>query len=172
MLNETLRSRWFSACLHAGLWLLLLFAVLGIGGRQPLFREAEADPLAVVTPVPVAKLENLFASTNWLKQIVEPASQNAFATTHFIPPVVPAPPPPTTRKVEITYQGYYETVGGPRRVMLQVADKLSSIPVGQSVISNLWVAEAIFQTLTLTNSANQTNLLTLNVKKEVEVPLK
>ena len=56
--------------------------------------------------------------------------------------------------------------------MLQVADKLSSIPVGQSVISNLWVAEAIFQTLTLTNSANQTNLLTLNVKKEVEVPLK
>ena len=175
MLNETLRSRWLSGCLNGGLWLLLLFAVLGIGGRQPQFREAEADPSAVITPVPVARLENLFAPTNWPKLVMDPASQSAFATTHFIPPVVPAPPPPappTTRKVEITYQGYYETAGGPRRVMLRLGDLLNSIPVGTSVTTNLWVADAVFQTLTLTNSANQTTVLTLNVKKEVEVPLK
>jgi len=172
MLNETLRSRWFSACLHAGLWLLLLFAVLGIGGRTPIYREGEADPAAVVTPVPVAKMEKLFVATNWPKLVVDAANQNAFATLHFIPPVVPAPPPPTTRKVEITYQGYYEASGGPRRAMMRFGDLLYSIPVGNSVITNLWVADAVFQTLTLTNNAGQTNVLTVNVKKEVEVPLK
>lgn len=175
MLNETLRSRWFSGCLHAGLWLLLLLAVLGIGGRTPLYREAEGDPMAVATPVPVAKLEKLFAPGNWPKLVVEAASQNAFATLHFIPPVVPTPPPPpppTTRKVEITYQGYYEAAGGPRRAMLRLGDLLCSVPVGNSVTTNLWVVDAVFQSLTLTNSAGQTNGLALNVKKEVEVPLK
>src|ERR1041384_1406656 len=91
MLTATLRSRSFSAALHAALWLLLVLALVGIGGGRSLqYREAEPDPTAVTTPVPVARLEKLFAAANWPKQVVGAGSSNAFYTTHFIPP----PPPP------------------------------------------------------------------------------
>ena len=120
----------------------------------------------------MAGLEKLFAPANWPKQLVDSAGQNAFATLHFIPPVVPAPPPPTTRRIELTYQGYYQTSAGPRRVMLRFGDAMVNIPVGSSVVTNLFVADAAFQTLTLTNNTGQTNVLALNVKKEIEVPLK
>jgi hypothetical protein len=173
MLNETLRSRWFSAGLHAGLWLLLLLAVIGIGGgRAPHFREAEADPTTVSTPVPVAKLEKLFTPTNWPKNVVDASSLNPFVTTYFMPTNPPPPPPPTTRKVELTYQGFYRTAEGPKYTLLRLGDALVSVPVGGRVVTNLYVIEATLQTLTLTNSAAQTNVLTLNTKKEVEVPLK
>ena len=171
MLKETLRSRWFSASLHAGLWLLLVLIVAGLGGRRPQFAETDADPLAVQKPVPVAKLEKLFGPDIWPKHVVDPASQNAFATLHFKPPIVPAPPP-TTRRVELTYQGFYQTSDGPQRTMLRLGEAMVAVPVGGVVVTNLWVASASFQTLTLTNSAGQTNVLAMNVKQAVEVPLK
>lgn len=171
MLNETLRSRWFSAALHGGLWLLLLLAVMGIGGRRPQFSETEADTAALHTPVPVAKMEKLFALDNLPKQVVSADSQNAFATSYFLPPSIPVVPL-TMRRVELTYQGYFETIGTPRRALMRFGDQLVSIPVGQLIVSNLGVSEAAFQTLTLTNIAGQTNLLKVNTKQEVEVPLK
>lgn len=171
MLKETLRSRWFSVALHTGLWLLLLFAAVGLGGRRAPYVEAEADAAAVQMPVPVTRLGGLFASENRPKQVFDPALQSTFATLYFTPPTVPVPIP-TTRKVEITYQGYYQPAGGSQRAVMRVADLLVPVTVGGLVVSNLWVAEAAFQTLTLTNSAGQTNVLKMNVKQVVEVPLK
>jgi hypothetical protein len=40
------------------------------------------------------------------------------------------------------------------------------------VATNLFVLDATIQTLTLTNTCSQTNVLALNVKQIVEVPLK
>lgn len=171
MLKETLRSRWFSGGLHVGLWLLLGLVVAGLGGRRPQFGETDADPLAVQKPVPVAKLETLFAPDNWPKHVVDAASENAFATLHFKPPVVPVPPP-TTRRVELTYQGFYQSSDGPQRTLLKLGDALVAVPVGGVVVTNLWVADAGFKTLTLTNSAGQTNVLAVNTAQTVEVPLK
>lgn len=172
MLNETLRSRPFSTGLHAGLWLLLVLALIGLGGRAPHFREAAVDPSGVTTPVPVAKLEKLFSPTNWPKIVVDTGGLNPFFTTHFIPPAPPPPPPPTTRKVELTYQGYYRTADGPKQALLRLGDALIGIAVGGMVTTNLFVIDATVETLTLTNSAAQTNVLTLNTKQTVEVPLK
>lgn len=173
MLNETLRSRWFSTCLLAGLLLLIGLAVVGIGfgGRTLKFTEADPNSAGVTTPVPVAKLQKLFDYANWPKNVVDPATMNPFVTTHFIPQVV-AVAPPTTRKYDITYQGYYETAGGPRRVMIRLGETLTNLTIGSPIVTNLWVADAAFKKLTLTNSAFQTNVLELSVKKEVEVPLK
>jgi hypothetical protein len=170
MLKETLRSRWFSIALHVGLWLLLVMAVAGLGGRRPGFADAETGA-TTLTVVPVAKVERLFAPANQPRQVFDSALQSAFATLYFTPPVVPIPVP-TTRRLDITYQGYYQSAGGPLRAMLRAADLLVSVPVGSAVVSNLWVAEATFLTMTLTNSAGQTNVLKMNVKQEVEVPLK
>jgi hypothetical protein len=172
MLKETLRSRSFSAGLHAGLWLLLVLVVIGIGGRAPHFREAEADPSGVHTPVPVAKLEKLFSPANWPKNVVDAGGLNPFVTTHFMPTTPPPPPPLTTRKIELTYQGFYRTAEGPKHALLRVGDALLAVQVGGLVVTNLFVMDATLQTLTLTNSAAQTNVLTLNTKQVVEVPLK
>ena len=180
MVSVTLRSRWFSAALHAGLWLLLLLVVTGIiiGRRTPRFGEASPDPSGVTHPVPVAKLRPLFAGTNWLNNLVDPASQNLFTTKHFFPPPTPPvvpppppPPPPTTRKVELTYQGYYSSGDGPKRALLRLGDILMDVPAGGRVTTNLFILDPGMQTLTLTNSAAQTNVIMLNTKKEVEVPL-
>ena len=175
MLSDTLRSRWFSTCLHAGLWLLLLLSIIGIGGRAPQFREATAHPTAVTTTVPVDKLAMIFVPTNWPKSVRNTANLNLFTTSYFIPPSPPPPPPPpppTTRKVELTYQGFYRTGDGPKYALLRLGETLVGIPVGGTVVTNLYVMEAALQNLTLTNSATQTNVITLNTKSEVEVPLK
>ena len=172
MLNETLRSRWFAAGLHAGLWLLLLLVVPAIGGKRPRFQEADTDPTAVTTPIPVAKLETVFSPANWQKKIADSTTPNPFATRHFFPPPVPPPVVPTTRKVELAYQGFYQTPGRPKQALIKLGDAFLSVPVGGSVVTNLYVVEATALTLTLTNSAAQTNILALNLKKELEVPLK
>ena len=173
MLSETFRSRWFSACVHAGLWLLLLLVITGIGGKRPYFRGARPDPAAVTAPVPVAKLENLFTVANRPKPIGDAASLNPFITAYFMPQTLPPPPATTTRKIELTYQGFYQTGDSPKRAMIRFGDALVGIPVGGSVATNLYVANVTAMTLTLTNSAiaGQTNVLALNTKKEIEIPI-
>jgi len=181
-LSETLRSRWFSTCLHLALWVLLLLAVIGsgVGARVLQFQEAGGNPAAVTNPVPVAKLKLLFAVNNFPKSVVNPATLNLFSTPYFIPhnavtpstTPAPAPPPPTTWKVELTYQGYYRSGDGPKYALVRVGEKLLNIPVGGIVVTNLLVLDASVQNLTLTNTAMQTNILALNAKQIVEVPLK
>ncbi len=180
-LSETLRSRWFSIGLHAGLWLLLLLAAMGsgLGGHALHFFEATANPASVTTPVPVAKLQVLFAAAGAAKPASAPTNLNLFTTAYFVPrtapptpPATPAPPPPTTWKLELTYQGFYRTGDGPKYALIRMRDKLVSIPVGGMVTTNLFVVDAAMQSLTLTNTAAQTNLLGLNARQVIEVPLK
>lgn len=182
-LNKTLRSRWLGLSVHTLLWLVLLFALAGAGLRihRPPFDDAPINLNAVKPPVPVARLELLFAPTNYPQQVVDSSVPTPFYTKHFVPPPNPKPkpkpkpkppPPPTTWKLELTYQGYYLSEGGPRYALLRMADKLVRVPVGGTVASNLFVLDATLKTLTLTNTAAQTNVLDLNVKKTIEVPFK
>lgn len=181
-LNDTLRSRWFASGLHAGLWLLLVFVILGsgFGRRLPAYQEALTDSTEVFSPIPVAKLQTLFAQTNSAALTVAFDKLDLFTTTYFVPrtkppSAVPAPtppPPPTTWKVELAYQGFYRTGDGPKYALLRVSDKLVSVPVGGMVVTNLFIVDAALKNLTLTNTAVQTNVLALNVKQMIEVPLK
>ena len=85
--------------------------------------------------------------------------------------MTPAAPVPTTRKIEVTYQGFYESGDGPRQVIVKVGEAFIVAPIGARVATNLFVSTATMQTLTLTNLAAQTNILSLNTKKEIEVPI-
>ena len=62
-------------------------------------------------------------------------------------------------------------MGGSKHIIVKLADAFLDTLVGAKITANLFAAEATMQSLTLTNPAAQTNLLLLNTKKEIEVPI-
>jgi hypothetical protein len=172
LLLQSLRSSWLVLAVHAGLWLLIGLIILRLGGRAPDFHELSSPSTQPQATTPVTRFEMLFASSQWAKPLTATNLANPFLTRHFIPTTPPPPPPPTTRKLEITYQGYYQAGDGPYDTILKLGETFVVARVGTSIATNLFVAQATVQTLTLTNLAAQTNVLTVNVKKEIEVPLK
>ncbi len=170
MLNQTLNSRWFANLLLIGFGLLLALALLRLHGTPLRYQEASSHTSPAQTPVPVARLPNLFTPESWARHPGETNTPGAFATTYFTP-VTPPPPPPTTRKIELTYRGYYQPDAGDRRVFLQMDQALVVGVVGQLLTTNLFIADATMQTITFTNPPAQTNVLKLNTKQVIEVPL-
>lgn len=168
---QILRSRWFAVCVLAGLGLLLWRTAGGIQGRAPEFQEKSAGVMPARSAISVRPLQGLFADGVWPKPGPETNAYNPFLTRHFIPAVAPAPPPPTTRKIELTYQGFYQTAEGPLRTIVRQGDAYLITPLGGKVTANLYAASATMQALILTNPAAQTNLLPLNTKKELQVPI-
>jgi hypothetical protein len=171
-LRESLRSPWFVLGIHAGLWLLLYLSIARLGGRTPDYHAATTYSPPPQIPVPVAKLENLFSPSQLTKTSGDTNFSNPFFSSYFVPPPSPAVPIPTTRKIEVTYQGFYQSGDGPRHAVVKVADAFVDIPIGWPVATNVFIAEATMQSMLLTNLTAQTNLLPLNVKKEIEIPIK
>jgi hypothetical protein len=170
-LSQTLSSRWLAGAVHAGLWVLVYLSASGLGGKTPIFREADGTLPPPPSPAPVARLDPLLARGVWPNLAPRTNALNAFYTRHFTPPPKPAPPPPTTRMIELTYLGYYETEGTTKTVMARLADAFLVAPVGTRLTANLFAADAGMESLTLTNAAAQTNLIKLNTKKQLEVPI-
>jgi hypothetical protein len=171
MLNQTLQSRWFTVALHAGLWLLLALVVLRWFGPESDIEPAEITSAAVPTYLPVERLTQLFTAEPRFDAAGATNRLSPFATRHFTPAAPPTAAPPTTRKVELTYQGYYEVSESVRRVFLQVDQKMVISPMGDQVVPSLFIAGADLQSLTLTNAAAQTNVLKLNTKTTLEIPV-
>jgi hypothetical protein len=169
LLRQTLRNRWFALSMHLGLWLLLYLAVIGLGGKTPDYHPSATYSPPPQVPVPIGKLETLFSFAQFPKGPAGTNLSNPFFTSYFVPPSLPAP---TTRKIELTYQGFYQAGDGPKHAVVKVADLYVDAALGWTVASNVFVADATMQTLVLTNLSAQTNLLPLNVKKEIEVPAK
>jgi hypothetical protein len=171
-LADILKSRWFALLIHAGLWLLLVLAVMGFSGNLPNFNDTDSSATPPQSPIPVASLEQLSSTLAWPKLTDNTNLANPFSTKHFFPPPsAPPPPAPTTRKFELTYQGYYQSESGPVQTMLKLGTNFVITPVGSRVLSNLFVAHATLQFLTLTNTSAKTNVLPLATPREVEVPI-
>jgi len=169
MLNQTLKSRWFTTMVHLGLWTLLVLALIKLRGGTSPYLETATHAFPIQSPVPVARLEHLFDAVPAPQPPTAAGAPSSFATAYFVPP---PPPPPTTRKVGITYLGFYQTGNDPRRVFLKMDEALFVSSIGDQIATNLFVAEAVTQSLALTNSAAQTNVIKLNEKKVIEVPIR
>jgi hypothetical protein len=155
-----------------GLWLVLYLAVTHLGGKTPEFRVADTTTPPPASPVPVASMEALFSPAQWPNPQPATNGPNPFFTTYFVPTPAPAPPPPTTRKVEVTYQGFFEAGDTVKHIVVKLGDAFVAAVIGAPVTTNLFVAEATMQSLVLTNLNAQTNLIPLNSKKEIEIPIK
>ena len=173
-MSQTIRSRTFVTVLHVGLWVLLVLAVIRFRSTSPAYREATPHVPPGQNAVPVARLESVFAIGGETNRLFDPKNLSAFHTRRFIPvqpPPPPPPPPPTTRKIELTYQGFYQAGSDNKRVYLQVDGALKLTAVGERVATNLFIADAAIGTLMLTNTTAQTNLLKLTLKQVLEVPI-
>jgi len=165
---RALRSRWFTGSVHACLWLLLYLAITNLGGKAFDYGEVNSSTNPLRDPVPVAALDRLFSPNVWPKALGDTNAPDPFFTTHFIPP---QSAPPTTRIIEVTYQGFYQAGDGPKNVIVKLGDTYTAAAVGTKLANSLFVADAALQSLTLTNSAAKTNIVPLNVKKEIVVPI-
>jgi hypothetical protein len=166
-----LRSRWLTWGVHAGLWLLLYLAVIHTGGKTPELLEASASAPQALTVIPVGRIDSLFSPGQWVTPLAHTKGLNPFFTSHFVPPSIPTPPPPTTKKVDATYQGFFQTADNPKQAIVKIGDIFVVTSVGAAVVTNQFIADATMQNLILTNST-QTNTLPLNAKRELEVPIK
>src|SRR6185369_2195034 len=171
-LLQAIRSRWFSVGVHVGLWCVLYVAVTHLGGKTPDFRIADSSTVPSPDPVPVAKMASLFSAGQWPSPEAVTNLPNPFFTTHFVPVPSPTPPAPTTRKIEVTYQGFFQTGSDIKHAIVKVGDSFVTAVAGAQITTNLFVAEPMMQKLMLTNLAAQTNLLLLNAKQDIEVPIK
>ena len=169
IIKRALRNRWFVVGVHASLWFLLYLILTHLGGKAPDFREANAPANPPQSPAPVAGLERLFLPGIWPKSVVQTNLLNPFYTLYFVP--LP-PPPPTTRKIEVTYQGFYQSSEGTKQIGFKLDEAFKIAPIGAQIATELFIADATIQALTLTNVAAQTNIVPLNAKKEIIVPLK
>jgi hypothetical protein len=168
MLTPALRSRWFALLVHTGLWGLLVLTLAALGGRAPRFSEATTHAPPPPELIPTKRIQTLFSAAVPGSSLADTNLANPFFTRHFQPPVVP---PPTTRKVELTYHGFFIAVNGPKTALVKVDETLTPVAAGGKAVANLFVADVSWQLLILTNAAGQTNLLPLNTKKAVEVPI-
>lgn len=169
MLRYSLRSRWFAALVHLGLWALLVFVLVTLGGRAPRFSLATVPAPPSEDPIPTSTIQRLFGARVPFATLQESNLLNPFFTRHFEPPVVPAP---TTRRVELTYHGFFQTADSPLTALLNVGGLILPLTPGATAVADLAVAEITFATLTLTNAAGQPTPLPVNVKRPVDVPIK
>jgi hypothetical protein len=169
---QTLRSNWFTITVHAALWLLVYLGAASLGGKSPEYWETDSFSTPPHSPVAVTRLEGLFPSEPWTNSFAETNALDPFFTRYFVPPPTPAPAPPTTRKIEVTYRGFYYTGDSPKRALVKLGEALVITPVGSLLETNLFIADASARSLILTNLTAETNVLTLNTQKVIEVPIR
>src|SRR4051812_45387163 len=168
LIIQTLRSWWLAVVVHLGLWLLLFLAVSRLGGKAPPYKDSVALSSPAQSPAPVAKLERLTAPGIWPAILQNTNAPTLFFTKHFIPAAAPAPPAPTTKKIDITYSGFFDTPDSPRQVFVRLAEVLVVQPPGTRITTNWFIGPTGINSLTLTNLAGQTTVLPLNDKKQIE----
>ncbi|MHB8523077.1 MAG: hypothetical protein ACYDH9_20290 [Limisphaerales bacterium] len=152
-----------------GSLLLLILVVQDFGSSFP-----QSPPLAASrSPMPPSLADgaflDLFSPGTLARMKAGTNTPNPFYTTYFQPP--PPPAPKTTRKIELTYQGFQETTGGDKRAYLLVGTNLVVRPVGGTVIADLTVVDIALKALILKHNGTQEVVLSFSAKKDVEIPV-
>ena len=166
MLNGLKRDRWTAALLLAGLLVLLTLVLRDYGVGLPQFPTSGHRSETTLIPVSENQFDGLIASSS-VPTLHRTNLSNPFFTAHFQPP---KPPAPTTRKVNMIYQGFVQSTDGDKQAFVRVDDTNLTAALGRPIVADLAVSDINVQSLTLTNSASRTNVLEFNKSTSVEVP--
>ncbi len=133
-----------------------LGVMLGLSALAWRTRDGDEPPLspALAAPKPHPATDQTRQIFGWPKSVQWTPltnSANPFFTLAIRPAPVAQPPPPApaTRKVEVTYRGFYETSAGIRRAVVQVADKQVLALRGEKIVADLVASEIELRHLTL-----------------------
>lgn len=154
----------------AGLVVIILLA-RDFGGRLP--DPPRFEPAA--GPAGVGPTNNRVRELFQLQVLAEarPATNlpPAFLTTFFQPP----PPPANakrTRKVALTYAGFFQTATGEKRAYIVVGGPIPTVfAPGATVVSDLVLTNLDRLNLTLQRGATQQVVIPFRGTTEVEVPI-
>lgn len=154
---------------------VLVLVVRDLNVTMPILPRLEPSTAGSGVFGPASKrMPELFAPTSFANLTLVTNLPPPFATTFFQPAprqaVVPAAN--TTRKVTLTYNGFFETGTGEKRAYVQVGDSLKVLPPGASVVSDLIISNIQRGELTLTRAATQAVVISFRASKEVEVSTK
>ena len=145
---------------------------------EPPPAPAASPPLPPILEQP----RHFFGWSKSVKWLPFTNAANPFYTLAIQPPPPPQPPPPapTTRKVDVTYRGFFETSAGVRRAVVQVADKQVLALRGDKVVDLFTATEIAIRHLTLTyqptnappGASNPVVRLEFAKPQAIEVPAK
>ncbi len=161
------RQFWFAIATLAGLATLLSLTLLGLGGRVPDLRPLGGEGRVTPEWPSPAQVGDWFSVGELARAVRQTNAINPFFTRHFQPP-----PPPSTRRVTLTYQGSLESSDGKVRAFVLVDTNTLALAAGAVVVADHAVKSIALRTLILTNAAGQTNVLEFSVPKPLEVPIK
>lgn len=170
MLKEVQRDQGLTVMLLLSAAALLFLVVREFGTNLPGTPSAPTNGVATVR-LPTRGFEGIFDPGRFPSLALHSNESGNFYTSHFQPPAAPKPKPPTTRRVDLTYLGFLEAGGGPRRAVVDLAGQQTLVPAGSNLIANLAVGGIELRTLTLTNPEAVSHILQFNVKTNLEVPL-
>lgn len=154
-----------SVLLLAGLVALCLAAWFDLGNDFSELRTLPASRPAAYEALFRGEVRPWFDVESAARRDPPTDSINPFFTLYFQPP-----PPPPTKKVELLYQGSFTSSKGVPYAYVLLGDKQLVLTNGARVIADHGIRDIKVPTLTLTNTAVQTNVLQFNVKAVLEIP--
>ncbi|MBP7828069.1 MAG: hypothetical protein KA236_16155 [Verrucomicrobia bacterium] len=158
------------AAVVAGVSLLVLILLArDLGGAMPILPRFTAVPAPAGAGPTNPRLKEMFAPAT-LTQLAPATNLPApFATTFFQPP--PPPPAKKTRKVKLTYHGFFETAAGEKRAFVNVGGATTLLSLGAPVVSDLMISNIQRLELTLRRAVTQEVVIPFRGSTEVEVPI-
>ena len=162
------KDRWLAVLFLVGILSLIVLVLAQYRIGLPEFPEASAGRTPRTSGVPVDRIQALFATPSTNPGTLLADEANPFYTTFFAPK--PAAPP-ATRKIALTYQGFYETANGERRAFMKSDEALLVGGVESNVIGNLVIEDIQLRTLRLRGGTAGSNVLEFNAAREIEIPL-
>lgn len=163
------RSSLMAAGILATALLILILLARDLSDALPDLPRFEPSTGAGIVGPTNARLPELFGLTSVAASVQASNLPSPFSTTFFQPP--PPPPPKKTRKVNLTYNGYFETAAGQKRAYVTVGENLEMLSLGAPVVADVMISNIVRTELILQQAGTQTVVIPFRTSKEVEVPV-
>lgn len=158
-----------AAVFTAGL-LVLILLVQDFGDSPTNLPRFEPVATTIALGPTNSRLADLFTPAALAASALATNLPPPFATTFFQPPPPKPAPAKKTRKVTLTYNGFFETSSGEKRAYVMVGGALAMLPPGAPVVSDLMISNIQRAELTLMRAGTQAVTVPFRGSQEVEIP--
>jgi len=172
MLSTLESNKGFTVILLGAAIVLLILATAGLDSQLLVFNTRESGTNSLKNAA-IDRYAELFASKYYTNFVAGEKDHDVFSTTYFNKPKPePKPKPPGTRSVVLTFMGSIENSRGEITAFLSVDAQLKKLVIGDNIVDDWHLAGVTNQSLTLTNSEPQTNVIGFEKTLKLDVPIR